>query len=186
MIKLTRKDGGVDWLKFETIADMMVHGPCIRWGLVQKIEEESAGEGSCDHGKGASRIAPIEIHRYDPDPNNPPFLKYAGTRPVGEVYRELEQRLEAEGLLPDEYFDLVYPDLIKKDPSAPFPEYRRLACYAVTGDSEGYYVHVDAIIADRNVYPPSVRLVPVFLGKTFQGMDFAYRAAAACARHLGA
>jgi len=129
---------------------------------------------------------PIEIYLYEPDREDPGFARYAGTRPVGEVFKELKQRLEAEGLLPEEYFCLEYPEPLKPKAEAPFPEFRRLACYAVTGANEGYYVHVDALVPHRDLDPPLLQAVPLFLGKTFQGMDFACRVAASCARHLGA
>jgi hypothetical protein len=87
---------------------------------------------------------PIEIYLYEPDQENPGFARYAGNRPVGDVFKELKQRLEAEGLLPEEYFCLEYPEPLKPNAGVPFPEFRRLACYAVTGANEGYYVHVDA------------------------------------------
>ncbi len=102
------------------------------------------------------------------------------------MFQELKYRLEAEGLLPDEYFSLEYPDLVNPKLEVQFPEYRWLACYALTGTSEGYYVRVDAVVARRDLDPPLLQAVPVFVGKTFQGLDFACRVAAACARHLGA
>ncbi len=128
--------------------------------------------------------APIPIEVWEPDPENPGYLQYAGNRPVGDVLKELKRRLEAEGLLADlEGISQVYRMF---EPQAEFPRYWRLACYAVTGASEGHYVHVDALVPREDAKPPYVEAVPVFLGKTFRGMDFAYRVAAACARHLGA
>lgn len=129
---------------------------------------------------------PIVIYLYEPDQEKPGFVRFAGTRPVGEVFKELKQRLEAEGLLPEEYFCLEYPEPLKPKAEAPFPEFRRLACYAVTGANEGHYVHVDALVSCYEEVLPFLQVVPVFLGKTFQGLDFACRVAAACARHLGA
>jgi len=54
-----------------------------------------------------------------------------------------------------------------------------IACYAVTGNSEGHYIHVDLIRTGetRDL---------VFLGKTFQGMQHAQLIAAKCAELLGA
>ncbi|SMB96849.1 hypothetical protein SAMN00808754_1687 [Thermanaeromonas toyohensis ToBE] len=131
----------------------------------------------------ADRIKPIEIYKYEPDPENPPYLRYLGNRTVGEVYRELVERLEADGLLPEEYFDVVYESPVRPRLDAEFPRYLVLACYPVTGRSEGHYVHVDAFVeGDSGV----IRPVPVFLGKTFRGFEFAAAAANACARHLGA
>jgi len=129
-------------------------------------------------------VRPIEIYLYEQ--GEPGFARYTGNRPVGEVFKELKRRLEAEGLLPEEYFCLEYPEPLKPKAEAPFPKFRRLACYAVTGVNEGYYVHVDALVPCYELDLPFLQAVPVFLGKTFQGMDFACRVAAACARHLGA
>ncbi|MCL6477075.1 MAG: hypothetical protein K6T65_01540 [Peptococcaceae bacterium] len=44
MIKLTRKDGKVEWLNFETIDGMMAYGPCVRWSVIRKIEEVPVSE----------------------------------------------------------------------------------------------------------------------------------------------
>lgn len=126
---------------------------------------------------------PIEICRYEPDPENPPYLRYLGNRTVGEVYRELVERLEADGLLPEEYFDVVYESPVRRRLDAEFPRYRVLACYPVTGRSEGHYIHVDAFVEDES---GGIRPVSVFLGKTFRGFGFAAAVANACARHLGA
>ena len=59
-----------------------------------------------------------------------------------------------------------------------FPRWRWLACYAVTGDSEGWYVHVDVISGDSRKL--------LFLCKTFADMDAAYKIAKRCAELLGA
>lgn len=131
-------------------------------------------------------IKPIEIHQYETDAENPGYVRYSGNRPVGEVFTELKERLKAENLLPDEYFDLVYPDVVKPKLELEFPRYRWIACYAVTGDSEGHYIHVDAVVPRTDLDSPIYQIVMVFLGKTFQDLDFALVVAAACARHLGA
>lgn len=44
MIKLTRKDGKIEWLNFETIDGMMAYGPSVRWSVIQKIEEVPVSE----------------------------------------------------------------------------------------------------------------------------------------------
>ena len=70
--------------------------------------------------------------------------------------------------------------LITKD--SPFPQPRWIACYPVTGGSEGHYVHVDCVVFHGNERV----LIPLFLGKTFGGMDEAVTIAATCAKLLGA
>ncbi len=137
----------------------------------------------------AVKVEPIEIHKYEPNPENPPYLRYAGNRTVGEVFEELQGRLKAEGLLPEEYFDLVYSSVTRgarPEPRAEFPDCRTIACYPVTGRSEGYYIHVDALVARHGKEGFFIEAVPLFLGKTFQGFDFAAAVANACAKHLGA
>ncbi len=73
------------------------------------------------------------------------------------------------GDLVDEYFS----DVTQHEDGAPrmWPtEYTWLACYPVTGGSEGHYVHVDVIYRDN-----SRRLL--FLVKTFKGIEHAWKIA---------
>jgi hypothetical protein len=119
----------------------------------------------------------IEIERWVPDPEKPGCLKYAGNRTVQEVFAELKKRLEQEDLLPDEYFSV---SAVAGYENRPFPDHRWLACYVVSGASEGHYIHVDAMLTPRE------RPEPLFVGKTFRGFDFATRVANACAKHLRA
>lgn len=58
-----------------------------------------------------------------------------------------------------------------------------VACYPVTGKSEGYYIHVATIGPGHETGEEKHTIV--FLGKTFQGFDFAARVANECARALG-
>lgn len=99
-------------------------------------------------------------------------------RQLADIHKELRAAL---GGLIDEYFDID-------------PEVRRngfcgllqwpdnihwIACYAVTGGSEGHYIHIDLIDRDGN-------RTLTFLGKTFQGMQHARCIADRCADELGA
>ena len=64
----------------------------------------------------------------------------------------------------DEYFSAFYEHTERKL----WPlDHAWLAVFAVTGGSEGHYIHVEAIWRDDN------RRELLFLGKTFQGMDHA-------------
>lgn len=110
------------------------------------------------------------------------------TKTIQEVYDELVARLKFEGNLPDEYFDIsatiAYNDANDKFDSglhrnSEWPVYQWIACYPVTGNSEGHYIHVDIIDKNRQAQT-------IFLGKTFHGFERAAEIAAACARHLGA
>lgn len=101
---------------------------------------------------------PIETH-YGLQQNHDVFNGYCynfENRKARDVFKDVEQALRERGLYPDEYFSCE----LKND--ALWPEYRWLACYAVRGGSEGYYVHVDAIDSKTG----SRQLI--LLGKTLQ------------------
>lgn len=98
-------------------------------------------------------------------------------RPIADIFRELETRLKDENLI-DDYFDdtsRLFHD--RGGPDWP-TSWRWIACFAVTGGSEGHYVHVEVIQGGTR------RLM--FTGKTFAGMEHAYKMARRCAEHLGA
>ncbi|SFH20695.1 hypothetical protein SAMN05660649_04238 [Desulfotomaculum arcticum] len=93
---------------------------------------------------------------------------------IGEVLKELEKRLKSEDCYPEEYFDTL-PSV---DPEQKFPEYSWLVCYPSTG-YEGHYILIEVANVDE------IRKVALF-GVTYQGFEFAAKAALACAKHLGA
>lgn len=65
-----------------------------------------------------------------------------------------------------------------------FPQsYRWISCYAVTGGSEGHWVHVD-VIGGSDEDPDRRELI--FLAKTFMGWEHACKIAQACATILQA
>lgn len=127
---------------------------------------------------------PIEIEVWEPNPDKPGYLRFVRMKTLQEVFDELEARLEADGLLPDEYFS-ISPDyeLMKGNQGKGYDEieiperYWRVVCFAVKGTSEGYYVHVGVILVGGQYQN-------LFLGKTFQGLDYALKVANACTRHL--
>lgn len=81
----------------------------------------------------------------------------------------------------DEYF--VVSSSAKYEGPQDWPtRWRWIASYAVTGGSEGHYIHIDIIGADGE----EGKVRQVFLGKTFRGMAHAQRIAARCAELLGA
>ena len=128
----------------------------------------------------------IETDIYEPIPEKPGLLRYVGQRTLKEVFQELEQRLKADGLLQEvEYFGICvtvrYSDEWRDGNGEGylFPAFRWIACYAVTGSSEGHYVHIDAIMPDGE-------RMSLGGGKTFMGWEAACKLANACAYHLGA
>jgi hypothetical protein len=129
-----------------------------------------------------TKVDPIEIAKYEPIPEEPGYVRFVGNRTVREIVDELTERLKKDDRYPDEYFhcsgDFMFND--KKE----FPRYRWIACYPVLGTNEGHFIHIDALVFREDL--GVLQCVPVFLGKTFQGFDFAARVATACAKHLGA
>jgi len=63
--------------------------------------------------------------------------------------------------------------------SLPWPAYRRIAAFPITGGSEGHYVHLGILDADN-------RFTCIGLAKTFQGWDHACWISATAARLLRA
>jgi len=106
--------------------------------------------------------------------------------PMAELAREFADALDAtlqeagidhEGLTSWYRFDISVP----AHQTLSEHGYRWIACYPVTGGSEGHYVHVDAILQLQG----QSRIVPLFLIKTFAGHAAARQIADACARILG-
>ena len=46
----------------------------------------------------------IELEIWEPNPEDPRYMRYAGQPVAEEVFAELGQRLEGMGMMPDEYF----------------------------------------------------------------------------------
>jgi len=114
-----------------------------------------------------------------PGKNPSRMLRLRDDMTVKQIWRRLDrvlrrERLSDEGISMAEW---------RVNTTVPFwaliPNPRWIACYAVTGGSEGHYVHVDLIGSEE-----ARKLV--FLCKTFEGMDHAYKIAQRCAELLGA
>ena len=102
-------------------------------------------------------------------------------RTRGEVITELESLM---GQFFDEY------GFSRRDPEnellCPAPEQTAyIACYAVTGGSEGHYVHVGFVLVSTSATEP-VRYVDLCFGKTFRGREYACLLAHLACRLMGA
>jgi len=135
-------------------------------------------------------------------------VPFTGKETIREVLDEMMRCLNRRGLvsyykgvyLEDwEYFglgtDVKHPDEFNFHPDGPFPHDCRLAIYAVTGGSEGWYVHLDAYVHQKKYFTnkhdynkmPFVHSIPanIFLGKTFMGMVHAMQMVAGMTAVLG-
>lgn len=95
---------------------------------------------------------------------------------VRDACKMLPIELESEsksGLVDNVY---LWPDSV-----------RHIACYAVTGGSEGHYVHVDVLHDYMHTVVGHIRVARgIFLAKTFRGMAHAQKMATRIAELLGA
>lgn len=106
---------------------------------------------------------------------------------IDELYQTLRPELEAfDGTLGDDsgldYFS-VASEIQYDNPRRHqvIGKTRWFACYAVTGTSEGHYIHIDRIY-QAEPYDRKWTHEPIFLAKTFGG----YSGACALAAYLGA
>jgi hypothetical protein len=106
-------------------------------------------------------------------------LTITPTDTVADVCRRLRAVLDEENLI-DEYFS------VSDSPDQPFcmllESYRWIACYVVTGGSEGHYVHVDLIGGYDHDW--SGKTLHLITGKTFLGLAHAQKIANRCAELL--
>jgi len=106
-------------------------------------------------------------------------LTITETDTVPDVYRKLRDVLQAEDLI-DEYFSLS----IETDQTfwKLLEGHRWVACYAVTGGSEGHYIHLDLIGGyDQDWTGKALHLITA---KTFLGLPHALKIANRCAELL--
>ena len=100
-------------------------------------------------------------------------------RPAADVLRELNDRLDADGV---EFGESKFSDMTAylAESDRRIPRCRWLVCFPVRGGSEGWYVHVEAIV-DR---PDRVRVNHLLgLAKTWSP-ESAWQITQAAARHL--
>jgi hypothetical protein len=106
-------------------------------------------------------------------------LTITETDTVADVFRKLRDVLDEEKLI-DEYFSVS--NMAEKPFWKLLESYRWIACYAVTGGSEGHYVHVDLIGGyDLDGTGTTLHLIT---GKTFLGLAHAHKIANRCAELL--
>lgn len=79
----------------------------------------------------------IELKKWEPSPETPNMLQYAGQRTAQEVFEELRYRLQSTGYLPDEYFlmDTMWEN-------REIPKDADIFCITDYGGSEGVYLDV--------------------------------------------
>lgn len=168
------------------------------WRDVDRCSFEALDETRCGLPASAHRFVlqpPIEIEVYKPHPEKTGYLLLDYRRTIQDVLDELNAKLKLEGREPDEY---GFSNMTKyRDPAymaegprkygqyaLPWPEYRRIAVFPVTGNSEGHYIHIEIISPERKDGTHTVECIG--LAKTFRGWDHACRIAGAAARLLQA
>jgi len=125
----------------------------------------------------------IEFSTYDVDEKG--FIKNEKPRNLRDVYHDVSVELQQAGLLGDMDYFSMSSSLHCDDPVRLFPlRWKWIACYAVTGGSEGHYVHVD--VTHRGADLESEKTETIFIGKTFSGMDNALEIAGALSKIMGA
>jgi len=116
------------------------------------------------------------------------YVRNVKWKPIADIYRDVRDHLVSLGTKDepfiDEYFSLDYEYELGDQRNARWPgdDTWRIAVFAVTGSSEGHYVHVGVFSAREN--GPGYR--NLMLAKTFRGMDHALEIAAAITKFMGA
>ena len=113
-------------------------------------------------------MEPFETQIDKPDPEKPGYLKFERMATLGELCDYCERALKSSSVLDElEYFGLLH----YTDANKPLPRrIKWLAVFAVTGGSEGHYVHIDAITTNDDPHRDHDRET-LILGKDLNG-DF--------------
>jgi hypothetical protein len=103
------------------------------------------------------------------------FVRNETPKPVASVYRYCLHELQKYATDGEPLIDEYFSDIASREaPGALWPLHANwIAVFAVTGGSEGHYVHVEAIHSHTNTRQL------LFLAKTFRGFDHAMRIVAA-------
>lgn len=81
----------------------------------------------------------IETEVWKPHPDNKGLLKFVETRKVCDVFKDLEESMNANGMMPDEYFLLSH----RFDKNAKMPRDASITTTVRWGGNEGVYLDVD-------------------------------------------
>lgn len=81
----------------------------------------------------------IETEIWESDPERKGFLHFVKTRNVYDVFKELEESMEANGMMPDEYFLLSH----RFDKDSVMPRDASVSVQTRWGSNEGVYIDVD-------------------------------------------
>lgn len=133
----------------------------------------------------------IELETWERDSDCPALrLRRLGMRTYGEVLVELNARLDAVGYRPDEYgYTLWLRHEVVGIEDHILPPHRWIASYAVTGGSEGHYMHIDFLPGKAEPEEPYLRF-PFAMAKTLregvEGWRYACEIAAVAGYLLGA
>lgn len=103
-------------------------------------------------------MQPIELEHWEPDPQDTRYMRYVGQPKAEAVFRELEQRLDSMGMLPDEYLTLDS----EWEGGREIPRGADIFVTTDYGESEGIYL--DAYLKWREDGKAVTK--PFFTGKT--------------------
>lgn len=111
----------------------------------------------------------IETEIYKDVPGKKGYVKHVGMKTIGEVYKQIVNKLDDEVFSKFDYFLCS-----NGQNDMPFPYGRWVAVYPVIGDNEGHYIHVDVIgVVDFKTNDYIKDRKNVYIGKTFHGFEVA-------------
>ncbi|MHC4369648.1 MAG: hypothetical protein ACYSW8_18715 [Planctomycetota bacterium] len=121
--------------------------------------------------KGELRFDGPRVYRKAEDYDPTGLLKFDRMATGLELKQVLNEALKEAGLYnkTEDGFSCWRPGELPKNVS-------RLACYASTGGSEGYYVAIDALVRSNNG-SSAWSALPILYTKTFAGLDTAFECA---------
>lgn len=140
----------------------------------------------CENATNATVVL-VDVWRYVVENGQQTgYIRRSHGRPVGEIVADLTKRISR---LVDEYAtlggDFKYARGVENVYETECPEAQRIAVYAVTGGSEGHYVHVDLHVREGEYGNARLVVRSLMLVKTFKGMKHARKIANRLADALG-